>query len=753
MSLIFLQEAHALLLHQERARAVHLSHSDHTMNTAFIIHKLLKTRYLSTIVLSCTCALSPAFAQTGQTGDDAEVYKLDQLVVTAAGFEQQIRNAPASISVINRQELEQKRINSLAEALGDIEGIDVGDSAGKTGGLNISIRGMPSDYTLILVDGRRQNAAGNITPNGFGETSTSFLPPPSAIERIEVIRGPMSTLYGSDAMGGVVNIITHKVNQTWSGSLTGGGTLQEDSDFGNTYTGNFYVSGPLLDKLGLTLRGSHFKRVASDLSYTNATGNEVEVSKRGPSPVESNIDTLGARLTFIPNANHDLWLDADWAWQTYDNSFAQLGTLGVQGYTEKQKFNREQFTAAHTWRLGTGVIESSLMKNFTETIGRTIPNGTPGKVPGSPRTLESENLVFDTKGVVSLGRHTLSLGGQYWEAEMVDGVAPAPYEHTQWAVFAENEWRFIDSVGLTLGLRHDDHSTFGGHTNPRAYLVWNATANWTVKGGISKGFKVPRLDQLADGITGFTGQGTRPTIGTPSLKPETSTTTELGIAYDNHRGFLANLSVFNNEFQDKIASGPGLPNCSFATSPNRPGCVDYGNWPAVDEYGQSINIDEAVTQGFEISSRIRLSDRWTLLTNYTYTDSEQKSGANIGQPLTNTPRHMVNARLRWEATSRVSLWINGEYRSGRFRAEDSATSRAKATYGDYRAYDLYHLGGAFRLAENVTLNATIYNLLDKDFVTYGPYVSNTNTGAISYTNLYSNNQEPRRIWVSTTLTF
>src|SRR5690606_20008945 len=126
---------------------------------------------------------------------------------------------------------QQKRYNNLAQALGDVEGIDIGQSTGKTGGLNISIRGMPSQYTLILIDGRRQNAAGNVTPNGFGETSTSFMPPLSAIERIEVIRGPMSTLYGSDAMGGVVNIITRKVAKEGTGSLTQDYTYQEHREF------------------------------------------------------------------------------------------------------------------------------------------------------------------------------------------------------------------------------------------------------------------------------------------------------------------------------------------------------------------------------------------------------------------------------------------------------------------------------------------------------------------------------------------
>lgn len=122
----------------------------------------------------------------------AQPTQLDELVVSASGFEQKVTDAPASISVISQQNLQQSQFSNLAEALETVEGVDVRQSTGKTGGLNISIRGLPSEYTLILIDGRRQNPPGNVTPNGFGDTSTSFIPPLSAIERIEVIRGPMS---------------------------------------------------------------------------------------------------------------------------------------------------------------------------------------------------------------------------------------------------------------------------------------------------------------------------------------------------------------------------------------------------------------------------------------------------------------------------------------------------------------------------------------------------------------------------------
>ncbi len=696
-------------------------------------------------------------AVTGNALADDTV-EMASLVVTASGFAQDITNAPASISTISREELDDKRVHSLAEALAEIEGVDVGAAAGKTGGLNISIRGMPSDYTLILLDGRRQNPAGNVTPNGFGETSTSFLPPPASIERIEIIRGPMSTLYGSDAMGGVINIITRKVGKTWAGSLTGGGTIQGDHAFGNSGSINAWFSGPIVPgKLGLTLRGSTYAREASDLRYTDINGADLEVSKRGPSPVKADVNTLGARLDLILHPKHELWLDSEIYRQVYDNSAAQLGTLDsagkINGYGPRLRFNRDQHTLAHMWNFTAGALDTSVVRNRTETIGRTIPPGTPGKTPGSKRELSNENTVLDVKSVIHIGAHTFSTGGQYWEADMIDGVAPAPYKQAQWALYLEDEWHFHPAVRLTLGARRDEHSQFGDHLNPRAYLVWSAAPSLSVKAGVSQGFKAPQLNQIANGITGFTAQGTRPTIGSPNLLPETSTSAELGFIFDGQNGTRLSLTAFNNHFNDKIANGPGLLNSTFSASPNRPGSVDFGYWPAVDTFAQLINVDKAVTRGFETSFYFRPALHWRISCNYTYTDSRQKSGTAAGQPLYDTPRHMLNAQLRWTTTARLSLWLNGEYRSSRFRSPDSATSTAKATYGDYRASSQVHLGGSYQLSPQIILHATVYNVFDKDFVAYRPYVSNTTTGAISYTSLYRNNLEPRRLWLSATYTF
>lgn len=537
--------------------------------------------------------LSPS--TTVRVDDNDAGQSHDDIVVTAAGYEQRIVDAPASISVIGREELQEKRFGSLAEALGDIEGVDVGQSQGETGGLTISIRGMPSDYTLVLVDGRRQNAPGNVTPNGFGETSTSFLPPFSAIDQIEVVRGPMSTLYGSDAMGGVINLITRKVGTRWAGTATGEMTLQENGQYGNIYSGDAYMQGPIVqDLIGLTLRGSYLYREASGLTYDDATGEPVNISRRGPSPVESEIYTLGGRTTLTPHPDHDLWFEAEINRQWYDNSESQLGTGTVQGgYGPELKFNRDNYVLAHSWRTGFADIDTTLTHNSTETLGRTIPPGTPGKVAGDPRTLKASNTILDSRALVPLNAFNLTLGGQYWKAEMTDAVSENDCEFVQWALFAETEWRMAERFKLTLGGRYDDHETFGGKFSPRAYAVWTATDRLTVKGGVSRGFKTPRLDQIAPGIIGFNGQGTRPQIGTPGLKPETSTSYEIGAYYDDGHFPSGHLTAFHNDFTDKIAIGDAHPELHLCRRARSAGMPRHRLFPA----GAGIRPDDQYRQG------------------------------------------------------------------------------------------------------------------------------------------------------------
>ncbi|BCX73345.1 hypothetical protein TOL5_15450 [Acinetobacter sp. Tol 5] len=509
-------------------------------------------------------ALLGITTSTVYANNNAEVNSAQQLatiVVSAAGYEQKLKDAPASITVITEKDLKDKRINSIADALVDVEGVDISPQAGKTGGLNIRIRGMDAEYSLVLIDGRRQNSTGDITPNGFGESNNSFIPPISAIERIEVIRGPASTLYGSDAMGGVVNIITKKVSNEWTGSSTIEATLlPNSSNFGNQRAVDSFITGPIIkDLLGLQLRTRTARRAQSDVGYLDQSDNAV-ILDRGDNPTKSAIDTVGARLALTPTKQHDLYLEYEKTEQWYDNSKAQLGTLGANGgYDKAQEYNRDRIVLAHTWRNDVGTLDSSISNTQTETIGRLIPaRAQAGSTVINPRLLESKDTIFDIKFASQyFDAHNITLGGQWWDASIKDGLrVNKEVSFKQIGVFAEDTWALTPSLALTTGLRFDNHDTFGSFWTPRTYLVWNANDNWTLKGGYSEGYKAPRLERLTNGIYNVGGQGRTPLFGNPNLKPETSRNLEFGTYFTNESNFDANITTFYSQVKDKIVNGP-----------------------------------------------------------------------------------------------------------------------------------------------------------------------------------------------------
>lgn len=359
-----------------------------------------------------------------------------------------------------------------------------------------------------------------------------------------------------------------------------------------------------------------------------------------------------------------------------------------------------------------------------------------------------------------------TVGAQYWDAQLEDGIATKKFKQEAWAVFGENEWYMRDDLALTLGARYDRHQAFGGHVSPRAYLVWNTNDNWTMKGGVSKGYKTPSLNDLHSGINGVSGQGTTTTIGNPNLDPETSTTTEFGVYFDNLAGFNANATLFHNKFKDKIANGNPISD---------PLCANNNNGTCT----QKINVDEAVTQGFELAGRWQFAPAWSISANYTFTDSEQKSGADKGEPLTNTPKHLANASLNWATTDKLDLWLKTEYRGKRARftskyenlADKNGRSTSQSIYDtlgkNMKGYTLFHLGGSYQATEALSFNATIYNLLDKDFVkgkaytTYSYDRNGKQTTGIGYGTNYTHSlagstgtiEEGRRLWISATYDF
>lgn len=345
-----------------------------------------------------TLFAAPAAAEEGDApGND--------IVVTATGYEQKITDAPASITVVSEAELRQRPYMTLIDAVRDIEGVDVGETSDKTGQRTISIRGMGSDYTLILIDGRRQNNHGDIYPNSFGGNQFNHIPPLDSIERIEVIRGPASTLYGADALGGVINIITKKVLDRWSGSATFGRSIQEDTDFGDDMTFDANVSGPIVPGIiGMKLRGSYYKRYPSEPDFAPVVDPAGVSHVRGlgfgggGKTVRNSNRSYGGSLTFTPSPDHSFLFDIDYSKQVYDNTpivdpdtgaiTYPLGTLdGIDsiwrasggivqprvGYTEDQVFDRLNWAVSHhgDWGFARSFVSFAHIK--TNNKGRTMP--------------------------------------------------------------------------------------------------------------------------------------------------------------------------------------------------------------------------------------------------------------------------------------------------------------------------------------------------------------------------------------------
>ncbi|HEY1034337.1 MAG TPA: TonB-dependent receptor, partial [Pseudoxanthomonas sp.] len=268
---------------------------------------------------------------------------------------------------------------------------------------------------------------------------------------------------------------------------------------------------------------------------------------------------------------------------------------------------------------------------------------------------------------------------------------------------------------------------------------------WTVKGGISTGFKTPKTTQLYDGIIGFGGQGTTPLFGNPDLQPETSTSTELALYWQHPDGHGFNATVFRNEFDDKLSTescGVGL---ALACPTGEYADLGYvsGSVP--------VNIDEAVVQGAELAGRWQISERFGFRANYTYTESEQKSGPSRGLPLGNSAKHMANATLDWQTTDRFNLFLSAEVRSKRYRGVDAITGAAQY----WKDYEVLHLGAAYKATDWLTINARINNLLDRDFTSYAySFVDNHDgTYTLSAQDDYNNKDKARNVWLSFNVNF
>ncbi len=670
--------------------------------------------------------------KTAATENDAQTYQSDAIVVTASGFEEDVRYAPASISVITADEIAKRGYTDLRQVLDTVEGVDTFGATGRFDTPAISIRGMGDGYTLILVDGVAQSGPGIAggMMRSFNQLANTSLPSPAQIERIEVVRGPMSTLYGSDAMGGVINIITKKVTNEFHGSVSVGSILETTDGKANTMKYNFNLAGPITrDKVGLQMRGSYLKRGASAFG--------VDKEKR-----DYDNWNLGTRMTYTPAEGQSYYIDVDRAQNMRDGEFAQKGRVpapmpnafvrtNLSGDLA-QRFDRTKIVLGAENKVGshgTWTNTFSFLRNEMHFDANLTGTANPSPHPRLfiplrstiRNRIKNDFFTYDTKYVADLSdAHTLTVGGR-WQRESVDyhlmrrmqptslAMLPPPMQtrfrslmqkrssndngsvsRTNWALYGEDTWAMAKKLVFTYGLRYDHPEDYDDNLSPRGYLIYMPNRNFTIKGGVATGYKAPTMLQSSpvDVHLNITGEVYR---GNTTLKPEKSTTEEIGFYYHNDHATDAHLTFFHTDFKEKIdLSDP---------------TIIGGERVRVYE-----NVGKARIHGVELGTDFALAPRLRAGLNWTFLTSSIKSGVNKGQPLRSTPKQAVNLKLDWTPTDATDIWLNAQYRSGMYRSHQEA-----GLASTYHPFTVLNMGITHKWKDGLSVQFAVNNLLNRNF--------------------------------------
>lgn len=498
---------------------------------------------------------------------------LEKIVVTATRTEENPEEVASSVTVITENDIDDMKVDTVLEVLRDVPGLDVRREGGPGRGTSVRLRGANPEHTLVMVDGFEVN-----DPTSPGRSFDFAHLTVDNVERIEIVRGPQSTLYGSDAVGGVINIITKQgVGKPTFHALSEAGAM-------NTYRQLGQISGGTdLIHYSLGVGRIDTKGVAIHDDYQNTT-----VSTRiGATYKNTNLDFV------FRTANNRTRVDG-WDWTINQTEDDPNSVQDTESYLWGLQF-QQPFTDfwQHKLKASIFTIERDLddQLNFSGDWNVTR-NGFDGEI----RKVDWQNT-FNLGGI-----STVVAGVEYEEEDIksTDLLTPAlSFRKTtinNKGYYLQNRLTLFDSLFATFGFRYDDHQRFGGDPNLKAAIAYLVRrTNTKIKGTYGTGFKAPTLYQLyAPGLPAFGFIG-----GNPDLAPEDSESWEVGFEqYLWNKRFVLGLTYFHNHFNNLI---------------------EY-----VADTGTYTNIGVARSEGIELETSLNPIENLTIAGNYTWMDSRDE---------------------------------------------------------------------------------------------------------------------------------
>lgn len=634
------------------------------------LHAHFNRRTIYLAVLTSLAAL-PTVAAADETA-------LKETVVTATLSEHETRTAPASITVITRDEIERRNADDLLEIVRGTPGITL--SPRQVGGRKtLALRGLEGKHTLTLIDGRRISPSDDVV--GHSDYQYGWLPV-SAIERVEIIRGPMSTLYGSEALGGVINLITRQPKDKWIGSLMLSTSDLIDGDGGKGLRGSLFAAGPVGERVTLRVNAESTERdpIArkEDKRYSEIEGRKSESYG------------IGGTVKLTDAQSLDLQWDGGDEIRKYNTV-----TSGGTAYENRYDIEREQRSIAWKGEFGSWRAQVRAYDSEIDITNRR----TNGVSATRPQNLKDE--VVDGFAAIKLGGQLITIGGEYrTETLKNNGLIGGEDSAIHKALFVQDEIALGKDVVLTAGIRGDHHEIFGSEASPRVYLVWEATPELVIKGGYGHAFKAPTLKQISPSYVGAEGPHTF--LGNADVKPESSDSVEIGA--DWQRGPLnLRATLFHTKVDDLITY-------------NLLSTVGFRRTYQYD------NVDEARITGIETGFSWTITPALTWETNLTGLHTKDE---NTGDDLANRPKVTIASQLDWRVGDGWSTRAAVEHYGHQY---DSTGVRLPT-------YTISNASIGKKLGKNLSLRAGINNLTDVRLAEKSASFGYAETGRNAYVTL------------------